>query len=425
MAKSATANLGYKVTYNGNGCTGGIVPIDKKTYGNGGNVAVTVLGNTGNLVKNGYAFACWNTKADGSGTNYEANRTYCIGSSNVTLYAKWTTSPLVITYSKQKILTPKYIMADTSKVNQGNEFLFYSNNPEAFDINALADRGCWLNKTTVTGSGQVYIWHRNNSGAAINSCLMIYNPNDFAIKITSKNYGTTNAKSSSDSSAWLSYFKTSTSITKTVEPHTNGSMFFQFIPCGNSFGVVASMNITNPSGTSASAVLYDLAYINNYSAADTFALTVGGEKRGLGDSYKTTYNFPAISPTDKAGFAYQISSFDDSFNGGDLTAIVDKAGDLPERLTGSYGQLLTINLPIHNSGTVDKNYYIFIGSNGGTSFPLIKLNETYARYDWIKSGNFVDIINTGIIPADTTRIVEFTLVIPALSSTPYVIGAHT
>ena len=50
----------YTVTYNGNGNTGGAVPLDGTGYNNGD--AVTVLGNTGSLVKTGYTFAGWNTQ---------------------------------------------------------------------------------------------------------------------------------------------------------------------------------------------------------------------------------------------------------------------------------------------------------------------------------------------------------------------------
>ncbi|HBX24233.1 MAG TPA: hypothetical protein DEF34_11480, partial [Desulfotomaculum sp.] len=54
-----TAMPTYTVTYDGNGNTSGSVPVDSNTYITG--ATVTVLGNTGNLVKTGYTFAGWNT----------------------------------------------------------------------------------------------------------------------------------------------------------------------------------------------------------------------------------------------------------------------------------------------------------------------------------------------------------------------------
>jgi hypothetical protein len=76
----------YSVTYNANSATSGAVPTDATAYAS--NVTVTVLGNTGNLVKTGFAFNGWNTAADGSGTNRAVASTFSI-SSNTTLYAQW------------------------------------------------------------------------------------------------------------------------------------------------------------------------------------------------------------------------------------------------------------------------------------------------------------------------------------------------
>ena len=78
----------YTVTYDGNGKTGGNVPTDSNSpYEE--NDKVTVLGNTGTLVKTNYTFTGWNTAADGSGTHYDADDTFTMGTSNVTLYAEW------------------------------------------------------------------------------------------------------------------------------------------------------------------------------------------------------------------------------------------------------------------------------------------------------------------------------------------------
>src|SRR5436305_12845068 len=78
------------VTYNGNGNTGGTVPVDNTVYNNGD--TVTVLGNTGSLVTNSDTFAYWNTAADGSGTFYGPTATFSIGAGNITLFAMWYTT---------------------------------------------------------------------------------------------------------------------------------------------------------------------------------------------------------------------------------------------------------------------------------------------------------------------------------------------
>lgn len=75
------------VIYNGNGNKAGSVPVDSNAHVQGN--TVNVSGNVGNLTKVGYSFIGWNTAVDGSGTNYGANSTLIIGSSNITLYANW------------------------------------------------------------------------------------------------------------------------------------------------------------------------------------------------------------------------------------------------------------------------------------------------------------------------------------------------
>ena len=74
----------FTVTYDANGAESGDVPTDGNEYESG--TAVTVLGNTGDLVKTGYRFDGW--QIDKEGTVYTAGETFNI-TSNITLYAKW------------------------------------------------------------------------------------------------------------------------------------------------------------------------------------------------------------------------------------------------------------------------------------------------------------------------------------------------
>ena len=77
----------YTVTYDGNGNTSGDEPTDSNSPYTSGS-SVTVLGK-GTLVKENCVFAGWNTAANGSGTWYDPNASFSMGSSNVTLYAQW------------------------------------------------------------------------------------------------------------------------------------------------------------------------------------------------------------------------------------------------------------------------------------------------------------------------------------------------
>jgi hypothetical protein len=81
------------ITYNGNGSTGGTVPVDPSSPYQSG-ATVTVLGNTGGLTRindggTSYRLTSWNIKADGSGAYYMEGSTFIMGASNVILYAQW------------------------------------------------------------------------------------------------------------------------------------------------------------------------------------------------------------------------------------------------------------------------------------------------------------------------------------------------
>ncbi len=87
----------HTVTYNGNGSTGGTAPVDGSSpYGVGS--TVTVLGNTGSLVKTANTFNNWNTAANGSGTSYAPAATFSLAADTI-LYAQWTPITYTVTYN--------------------------------------------------------------------------------------------------------------------------------------------------------------------------------------------------------------------------------------------------------------------------------------------------------------------------------------
>ena len=86
----------YSVTYDANGATSGSSPTDANSpYAK--NTSVTVLGNTGNLIKTGHTFNGWNTQEDGKGTAYAAGDEFTI-TDNTTLYAQWTANTYTISF---------------------------------------------------------------------------------------------------------------------------------------------------------------------------------------------------------------------------------------------------------------------------------------------------------------------------------------
>jgi len=93
---SGSSSAIYSVTYIGNGNSGGTVPVDSGLYSPGSQV--TALGNTGNLVRDGYTFAGWNTSGIGEGTTYTAGSTFLVGTSDVVLYAQWIANAFSVAY---------------------------------------------------------------------------------------------------------------------------------------------------------------------------------------------------------------------------------------------------------------------------------------------------------------------------------------
>ena len=94
-----TVNPTYAVTYNGNTNAGGHVPVVGNNYEEG--ATVTVLGNTGSLVKTGNLFGGWNTSADGTGVDRAPGSTFTMGTANVTLYAQWTRNFYTVGFDSQ------------------------------------------------------------------------------------------------------------------------------------------------------------------------------------------------------------------------------------------------------------------------------------------------------------------------------------
>ncbi|NLG18230.1 MAG: InlB B-repeat-containing protein [Fibrobacter sp.] len=114
---SSLAASTYSVTYNGNGSTDGTTPNDANKYPQG--ATVTVLGNTGSLVKTGSTFAGWNTAVNGSGTSYAGSETFVMGTANVTLYAQWTVNPTYTVTYKGNGNTGGSVPADTNSYEKG------------------------------------------------------------------------------------------------------------------------------------------------------------------------------------------------------------------------------------------------------------------------------------------------------------------
>lgn len=94
----------YEISYDGNGHTGGTAPLNTPytCYKNVFKVPVPDPDQDPSaLTKTGYAFTGWNTKPDGSGTNYSDGNypiIYGIRSGGFTLYANWEANSYQVTF---------------------------------------------------------------------------------------------------------------------------------------------------------------------------------------------------------------------------------------------------------------------------------------------------------------------------------------
>jgi uncharacterized repeat protein (TIGR02543 family) len=139
----------YSVIYDDNDADDGAVPTDGNKYEK--DQIVTVLGNMGNLIKNGFTFVGWNTAADGTGTPYNGGDTFEMPAEDVTLYAQWTANPTFnVTYDGNG--------ADGGEVPEDN------NNYEEGQIVTVATAGTMTRtdhtfmgwNTAANGSGTYY-----------------------------------------------------------------------------------------------------------------------------------------------------------------------------------------------------------------------------------------------------------------------------
>ena len=165
----------YTVTYNGNGNSGGSAPVDSASPYTAGST-VTVIGNTGNLVKTGYTFLGWSTNQSATTAQYVAGSTFVINS-NTTLYAVWQTETEVtyrVTYvgsGDTKGVAPidpnSYHAGDTATVlGAGNltrsnyAFLGWSTSANATTVEYKAD-----DSITVNGNITLYaVWEADGNG---------------------------------------------------------------------------------------------------------------------------------------------------------------------------------------------------------------------------------------------------------------------
>lgn len=311
-----------------------------------------------------------------------------------------------------------------------NEFFFYSNSPEEIENTHLADNGKYLNMCGVQGNGQIYVWHYNGENSqTINATLMIYNSNSYDIVVDITHYGLTkNQGVNSDIPAWTNYIG-GQSKTVTV-PAGNFVHLFDWEGIGSNYvyGVVARASIKQASnGATAAAFLYDIAYrlASNVGNAVAFSAFNTSKQRGTGDGYYQYVEFDDIvfgTETTYKGFSF--GHRDSVFEGVECSTITEPSTNRTYLLEGGYGQMFYIKMKIVNKSGASKRFKIFMGSEGGSSFPFVMLGTGLTTDSYVPAYCYSDVILTDIVANGGYTEVEFSMVIPAVSATPYIIGVH-
>lgn len=114
---TASTKTKFTVTYLANGASGS-TPASHINV-NSGNT-ITVRGNTGPLTKTGYSFSGWNTRSDGSGTDYAVGSTPTI-TSDLVLYAKWVANEHKLAVAEADHVTIQATPSGGSAITEGNE----------------------------------------------------------------------------------------------------------------------------------------------------------------------------------------------------------------------------------------------------------------------------------------------------------------
>lgn len=125
IAYNETTNKTYTIKFNGNGNTGGSTASMSMTYGVAKNLTANGFTKTGN------SFVKWNTKANGSGTNYTnkqsvKNLTSTQGAT-VNLYAQWDPYDLKVYYNANggSIDSTKYYLSSKNVYKESDSTRYY------------------------------------------------------------------------------------------------------------------------------------------------------------------------------------------------------------------------------------------------------------------------------------------------------------
>ncbi|MFD2408997.1 InlB B-repeat-containing protein [Paenibacillus rhizoplanae] len=374
-----TANPTYTVTYNGNGSTGGTVPTDSNSYAQ--NAAVTVIGNTGSLVKTGSTFAGWNTAANGSGTSYAADATFSMGAANVTLYAQWTADPAyTVTYSGNgstggTVPTDSHSYAQNTTVNVlGN-------------TGSLVKTGSTFTgwNTAANGSGTSYAANATFSMGAANVTLYAQWTADPAYTVTYSGNGSTGGTVPTDSHSYAQNAAV-TVVGNTGSLVKTGNTFTGWNTAADGTGAPYAANATFDMGA-ANVTLYA-----QWTADPTYTVTYSGNGSTGGTVPTDSHSYAQNAAVTVLGNTGSLVKTGNTFMGWN-TATNGSGTNYAEGATFSMG---AANVTLYAQWTADPTYTVTYSGNGNTGGTVPTDSNSYAQNATVTVvGNTGSLVKTG------------------------------
>ncbi|NBC71902.1 InlB B-repeat-containing protein [Paenibacillus sacheonensis] len=353
----------YTITYNGNGSTGGTVPTDSHSYAH--NATVTVLGDTGGLVKTGSTFAGWNTAANGSGTSYVEGATFTMAAANVTLYAQWTADPTyTVTYNGNGS-TGGTVPTD-SKTYAHNATVTVLGDPGSLAKTGSTFAG-W--NTAANGSGTSYVGGATFAMAAANVTLYAQWTADPTYTVTYNGNGSTGGTVPTDSNPYAQH------ATVTVLGNT-GSL----VKTGSTF---AGWNtVANGSGTSyVEGATFTMAAANvtlyaQWTADPTYTVTYNGNGSTGGTVPTDSNPYAQHATVTVLGNSGSLVKTGSTFAGWNTSA----NGSGTSYVEGATFTMAAANVTLYAQWTADPTYTVTYNGNGSTGGTVPTDSHSYVQH---------------------------------------------
>lgn len=337
----------YTVTYNGNTKTSGNVPIDASSPYIAGST-VTILGNTGTLVKTGFIFSGWNTAANGSGISYSQGNTFTINA-NIILYAVWVSEP------------PSPPTALSSVGGNQAAYILFTQTGNVTNYEYSTDNGVTFlpfNPPQIYSPVEI-----NTLSSDPGRTIRLTNGTQYTVKLKAVNSG-----GSSSESVTVDVTPTVTSLTST------GRIIYLDANNSSSYSGSGTTWTNIDSGGSYSATLNGTPTFNSTNAGNKYIEFNPGIATG---QYAQINQATAINPVLNQPFTIQM--WVRINNVGSQGSLVSKVFGAPSYDGYALGYRTDNTLQLHQNGSSQVNYFTSISGILGSGWTLYTANVQFGN----------------------------------------------